>query len=330
MTDKDKYNEFWKRLFSSNLSSVTNNERPLIAHYTTLNTFEKIIENKEIWFSHPYYMNDYMEFRLGMETIRPLLFNTPTFRDIFTEESDYKVFDKYLHDYWKYFFTTNTTNEMRDVYVFCLSQHDLSPDKHGKLSMWRGYGDVGNGVAIVFDLSKITYIENSPLVIEKVDYTSKEECEEKCNNKIKEFLGHLKELNFSSEGLHYPAFSLIQWAIKISLYIKHDGFSEEKEWRISYIKQAFNQDKDKLLESMLSYHITDRGIQPKFKFKISPIKNITPDDLSLSKIIHSIIIGPTISSDLSRDMIKRMLIKHKETKLIDKIQVSDIPFRPTS
>jgi len=48
MTDKDKYNEFWKRLFSSNLSSVTNNERPLIAHYTTLNTFEKIIENKEI------------------------------------------------------------------------------------------------------------------------------------------------------------------------------------------------------------------------------------------------------------------------------------------
>jgi hypothetical protein len=42
MTDKDKYNEFWKRLFSSNLSSVTNNERPLIAHYTTLNTFEKI------------------------------------------------------------------------------------------------------------------------------------------------------------------------------------------------------------------------------------------------------------------------------------------------
>jgi hypothetical protein len=39
---------------------------PLLAHYTSVQVAEQIIKNEEIWFSHPFYMNDLEELRYGM------------------------------------------------------------------------------------------------------------------------------------------------------------------------------------------------------------------------------------------------------------------------
>jgi hypothetical protein len=41
-------------------------EKPLLAHYTSVEVLEKIIQNKEIWFSNPLFMNDWEEMRFGM------------------------------------------------------------------------------------------------------------------------------------------------------------------------------------------------------------------------------------------------------------------------
>ena len=45
---------------------VLSDERPLLAHYTSLNVLEKIIQNGELWFSNPLFMNDMQEVRFGM------------------------------------------------------------------------------------------------------------------------------------------------------------------------------------------------------------------------------------------------------------------------
>jgi hypothetical protein len=36
-------------------------KKPFLAHYTTIQTIEKIISSKELWFSNPLYMNDLEE-----------------------------------------------------------------------------------------------------------------------------------------------------------------------------------------------------------------------------------------------------------------------------
>jgi hypothetical protein len=40
--------------------------RPLLAHYTSISTLERILVNDEIWLSNPLYMNDMEELRFGL------------------------------------------------------------------------------------------------------------------------------------------------------------------------------------------------------------------------------------------------------------------------
>jgi hypothetical protein len=60
---------------------------------------------------------------------------------------------------------------------------------------------------------------------------------------------------------------------------QHQGFKEESEWRLVYMR---DRDKDKALDRMLSYWIGPRGVEPKLKFNIEHIPGVIEDDLSLS------------------------------------------------
>ena len=42
------------------------NQTPLLAHYTSINNFERIIEGEELWFANPLNMNDSEELVFGM------------------------------------------------------------------------------------------------------------------------------------------------------------------------------------------------------------------------------------------------------------------------
>ncbi|MCK1709872.1 MULTISPECIES: DUF2971 domain-containing protein [unclassified Bradyrhizobium] len=53
-------------------------------------------------------------------------------------------------DSFAHFFNRFANEHILDTYVFCLSSHKRDDDD-GRLSMWRGYGANGNGIAIVFD-----------------------------------------------------------------------------------------------------------------------------------------------------------------------------------
>lgn len=41
-------------------------KKPLLAHYTSLSTLEKILKADEIWFSNPLFMNDLEEVKFGV------------------------------------------------------------------------------------------------------------------------------------------------------------------------------------------------------------------------------------------------------------------------
>ncbi len=125
--------------------------KPLLAHYTTIQTVELILKNKQMWFANPLYMNDLEEVRFGLIEGEKAVFSsadltaalgTPERRNLFM-----RAFNFYGVDYIE--------NYLNDTYVLCFSEHDPA-DNDGRLSMWRGYGGNGRCAAIVIDTAKFS------------------------------------------------------------------------------------------------------------------------------------------------------------------------------
>jgi len=214
-------------------------------------------------------------------------------------------------------------HHLLNTYVFCMSEHDVS-DNDGLLSMWRGYGANGNGVAIVFDTAQINALESSPLIIAKVAYATTEVRMEWLKNVVVKFAAVLSRSNIPDERLGLAAFSLFERIKLFALFSKHHGFKEEREWRVVYMP---NRDVGQKLAPMFNYAIGDRGIEPKLRFKVLPMDGVTASDLSLTKIIERIILGPTISSPLAIRTVHRMFDLLNHAGLNPKLRASTIPFR---
>ncbi len=88
-----------------------------------------------------------------------------------------------------------------------------------------------------------------------------------------------------------------------------------------------DRDRGNAFDRMISYWIGPRGVEPKLKIKIERIPDLTDDDLSLSKIVERIILGPSLSSPLARASILKMLDTLGQSDLKDRIKSSTIPFR---
>jgi hypothetical protein len=296
-------------------------KRPFLAHYTSIDTLERIMANDEIWFSNPLMMNDLDELRFGILEGADAFRKNQKVVDACGDEARYKV----LRDAFEYALDQFSNKHALDTYVFCLAEHDLN-NRDGLLSMWRGYGGNGHGIALVFDTSKFEYIEEgAPLIISKVSYSPKEERLNWIEEKLTEFAELLSETQISIDKLYLPAHALFERFKTFALYTKHHGFREEQEWRIVY---QIERDRDNLFEAMLHYAVGRHGIEPKLKFKVEPIAGLTREDLSLESIVTEIILGPTVSSPLAISSVSRMLQKNAKHELAVRVFASTIPFRP--
>src|SRR6187397_2153513 len=154
-------------------------ELPLLAHYTSIGTLERIAQTGEIWFSNPLYMNDVDELRYGMNLGLHAVRTHAGLREACPPA------------HYNALFTTFDSDSAFDVYVFSCSEHDDEIGDDGLLSMWRGYGGDGNGVAIVFDMGPLL-AARSPLVIQQVQYRSYEASEAWMEDKLQHFAQALR------------------------------------------------------------------------------------------------------------------------------------------
>ena len=308
----------WKDIDQGNTFPT---KRPMLAHYTSVATLEGIVKNDEIWFSNPLFMNDLQELRFGMVE------GLNAFRQHKGIEAACGSSERYeiLNKAFAYLFDQFANKHAIDTYVFCLAEHDPENDD-GLLSMWRGYGGNGSGVAIVFDSAKINYLEGfTPLIISSVIYASEKDRLSWIEGKLTEFCDILRVKEIPSDKLYVAAHQLFERIKMFSLFTKHHGFSEEREWRIVYLRE---RDVGRRLESMISYAIGPRGVEPKLKFKVLPLEGFTATDLSLEKIVTQIILGPCSSNVLALASVKKMLVALGKTELAMRISVSSTPFRP--
>jgi len=294
-------------------------KRPLLAHYTSIVTLERIMANDEVWFSNPLFMNDMEELRFGINEGAQAFRRNESIKLACDTAERYHMLSNMFEDKLNLF----SNEHAFDIYVFCLSEHDLK-DADGLLSMWRGYGSNGNGAAIIFDTGQLDHNENSPMIISNVTYASSEDRRKWFDDKLNAFATLFRKHDIPVEKFYLPLHSLFERIKIYSIFTKHHGFSEEKEWRIVYLRE---RDRNHKMEHMLHYTVGRQGIEPKLKYKIEPIQGLTKDDLSLEKIVRQIILGPSVSSPLAILAMQRMLDKVGKHTLSQKLIASTTPFR---
>jgi Protein of unknown function (DUF2971) len=308
----------------TNLASMPADSRPRhLAHYTSISVLEKIVQNNEIWFSHPLFMNDHEEMLFGIrEGVRILReASGSTFSDMAGGDDN---FNKLRQQYTE-FIRRFEAEVSKDVYVFCLSEYDDVKQPHGRLSMWRGYGANGNGVALVFNTSFLTPDEGSPLLICKVRYGSAEERADWIKESFNKCLSLLHTCDIHSQHIWATAWYMFRLTLYHSLSSKHPGFDEEHEWRIVYFGDL---DSHNLLRDRRSYLIRGNTIEPKLKFPIEPLKLEPAQGWSFDNVLDRIVLGPTHTSSLALFSVERMLECLGKPEFAKKLRVSQIPYRP--
>jgi Protein of unknown function (DUF2971) len=294
---------------------------PLLAHYTSIKVMKSILRTGEVWFSNPLFMNDLQEVRFGLREGQRLFFNIELLRKAAGSEERVQL----VGSAFTSFFGQYDTNDVFDTYVFCLSEHDKS-NMDGLLSMWRGYGHHGDGVALVFDPSAVTVVPSSPLVISKVTYASDDDRVSQLEQRLQRWADLASQAELPNEKLFLAAYVALSVIKDFAITTKHIGFLEEAEWRVVYQP---DRDRGGLLKDCLTYHIGERGVEPKLAFKVGHVPGVTADDLALERLVERIILGPSLSSPLARRSVARMLEKIEKPAFIQKLWASGIPLRPS-
>jgi hypothetical protein len=314
-----RYDSLWTSFLSG---EIGHESPPLLAHYTSISVMEKIFKTGEVWFSNPLFMNDLQEMRFGLSE-GERLFSDP---DLLKSAGGSDARAGLLQNCFSFYLNKFVNEGALDMYIFCLSEHKKSDDD-GLLSMWRGYGQHGSGVALVFNAENITEVPESPFVFYKVSYSSNVDRQETLIRLLKEWGEITASLNLQDKELFAASYTAY-YVIKIfSIICKHIGFSEENEWRIVYDPE---RDQGGLLKSALDYHIGDRGVEPKLRYKISHLPGVSAPDIGLDRLLERIILGPSLSSPLAVKSVERMLDKIERPNFKSLIRASGIPLRPLS
>jgi hypothetical protein len=274
----------------------------------------------EVWLSNPLYMNDWEELRFGMNAGAAEFRSHPALiAACHTAENHAALLASFDE-----LFNAFDSEHAMDTYVLCLAEHHRD-DEDGVLSMWRGYGANGGGVAVVFDAAKLSAVQSSPFVVSKVEYASQPARLDWIDKKIVALAELISKHEQTRENLQLVAHAWIERLKLFSLFTKHSGFSEEKEWRIVYFN---DRDTQRQLAPMQGYAITSRGVEPKLKLKINDLPGALAGTLSLDMLIERIVLGPSISTVLAANSVRRMLALNGRESLASKVVASSIPYRP--
>jgi Protein of unknown function (DUF2971) len=292
---------------------------PLLAHYTSLHVAEQIIKNEEIWLSHPFYMNDLEELRFGMQQG---IQHFPMYAQI-AEPTPTRT--KLLLDMFNHYIGHMTEKTLVDTYVLCLCEH-APDDTDGVLSMWRSYASQGHSIALVFNARYLPNSPQAPLRIAKVIYGTQPARVALLQAHLQEWANITSSARLADDRLFLAAYAAFRFIKSFALVTKHNGFEEEKEWRIIYDPEF---DPDKRLVNQFSYFIGPRGAEPKLKFKIAPVPGGAFESLSLARLLEFIVLGPSLSSPIAKSGFSRVLRGTCLKDFEDRVHASTIPLRPT-
>lgn len=194
--------------------------RNIIYHYCSVEAFNAIIQNKTIWLSSVYNLNDYKEIHWIKDKIFKKIKNSIT-KDNFQK---YKTFEELY------------SKQLPNVYIASFSQgSDL-------LSQWRAYANDGYGVAIGFNsdyFKKNKMIKTSQVLYDEI-------CQEKQIDLILKPLDKLDcDIDINSIEFKNICKKMIIDINNLSARSKNELFKEEQEVRLIHNPKIIDDKKNK-------------------------------------------------------------------------------------
>lgn len=199
-------------------------------HYTSAESAIEIIKNKELWLRSTTCMDDYMEVQHGFQLINKF-FSDETRKRSFIDALNLCHVDigqqaiEQFNQWWR--------NIQFSSYIASVSKHDPTEDLHGRLSMWRGFGGNTARVAIVANFPWHSQSQAAlQVMFNPVSYAGQEEVLQNLTN-ICSAIGSASEFlkTVPRQNLLAHILNMLITAVTCS---KHEGFHEEREWRLLY------------------------------------------------------------------------------------------------
>jgi hypothetical protein len=268
-------------------------ETEFVYHYTSIETFSKIIKSQSLWFTDSRYLNDSKEFKHGKDVIVQII---KGFR-LRKNKAIGKIILENLY-----------LLENFSLYTFCFSKE---PDL---LSQWTRYSNNGKGLCFGIKLSKLKSVLGPCFISDHVIYDNKSQ-EKRIEQAILESIEYFKNEKINSMNIN----SIIQYFSYMIATYKHVGFEEEKEYRCFIINN--NKENHLYISSRLDAYITDGICKPYLNVQI---ENGTTNEKRIFPI-ENISIGPVNDLYASEIYLSKLLTKNGYPDLA--IKKSNIPYR---
>jgi hypothetical protein len=256
---------------------------PRFVHYTSAENALSIIRTKRLWMRSTVCMNDYREVQHGWDILAKFFKeNIERFCSAVDAVAPgaAKEAIRRFDGWWEPGIRFHT-------YVASVSEHLRKEDFHGRLSMWRAFGNNATRVGIVFRVPSLSQVPDMlNIIFSPAAYLTEDEAHAVINDVI-------KNIELQADLLRtLPGDTVMQYLFTMlraaATCLKHDGFGEEREWRAIY--------SPKLQASKLMETATEViGGVPQIVHKIPLDASVDPvlADLDFACTFDRLIIGPS-------------------------------------
>jgi hypothetical protein len=291
---------------------------PRFVHYTSAENALNIIRTKRLWMRNATCMADYREVHHGFD-ILARFFSDKSRLDAFTKALDKCAMGAATEAINGF---NRSWNDIREnSYISSISEHLATEDAHGRLSMWRAFGNNSARVALVIRVpAQSGGAIALNLMFSPVTYLTEAEVHGVMNDVVKNVEANAGFIaSVDRAVIVNNVFTMLLAGVTC---LKHEGFGEEREWRAVY---SPNRLPSALMESSTE---VIAGV-PQAVHKIPLDSNVSPvlSELDLVSMFDRLIIGP---SQYSRAMHHAFTIALTNAGVADagsKIVESRIPIR---
>jgi len=206
-------------------------------------------------------------------------------------------------------------------YILSLSEHDEGEDLHGRLSMWRAFSRSSARVALVVKLPLTEgSAESLKLLLSPVAYFTDTQV-------YGELLSIIRNIEANREFLQKTdrpsvvtvAFNMLVLA---ALCLKHEGFHEEREWRMIYSPK---RNPSSLMAP--SIEVIDGVPQTVYKIPLDGAPPADLDGIDIPHLLDRVIIGPSLYPWPMYEAFVAALVAAGIKNASERVVVSGIPIR---